>query len=536
MSHAPAPTTRRSVLQRGAIVSALSTGTGSGLVLAGAEQADARGKRQRFKPGRFKGAPLLRAPDRHVVNRFSYGNTPALTKQVRRAGGAQQWFEQQLSPETISDTQADALLDWWPSLTRGPLDLWKRNTSGVEGGWKVMADYQRWILIRRVVTNRPVAEMMADFWMNHFNVPVHGDATFTYRFDYDKAIRRDALGTFEDLLRTAVTHPAMGIYLDNAVSTKKQPNENLGRELLELHTVGVGNYNETDVKSSARILTGYLVDMWRSWDARYSADDHWTGPVAVMGFSAPNQAADGRSVVEDYVRYLARHPATARRVARKLCVKFVRDDPSAALVDALADVYLRNNTAIKPVLKALVASAEFKESARLKVRDPSEEIVATYRVLGVKVTDPPAGDSSHAAHAILWQAGGIGAVPLDWPRPDGQPADNQSWSSPARLLASMETHWAMAGRWWPKEGISYRSPEDWMPKRRIRYALLVDHMSQQLLGRRSNRRLLKACVQACPRQWRVRPKTVISAGHPLMQYGFYRLIVTILDSPDHFTR
>ena len=526
-----APTSRRSVLQRAAVTGALATGVSSGAIIGGADRADAA-----FKPRRFKGDPSLRSADRHLVNRFSYGNTAELTKQVRRAGGAAKWFEQQLDPATINDSRTDALLDWWPSLTREPLDLWKRHQSGGEGGWEVMADYQRWILIRRVTTNRPVAEMMADFWMNHFNVPVHGDGTFTHRFSYDQAIRRDALGSFEDLLRTCVTHPAMGIYLNNAVSTKKQPNENLGRELLELHTVGIGNYDEADVKSSARILTGYLVDMWRSWEARYSTEDHWTGPVSVMGYSAANGSADGRAVVDDYARYLARHPATARRIARKLCVKFVKDDPSPGLVASLADVYLRNNTEIKPVLKALVSSQEFKKSAGLKVRDPSEEIVATYRVLGVEVSAPPQGRNSHAAEAILWQVAGIGAVPFDWPRPDGQPADNQSWSSPARLLASMETHWSMSGRWWPSDGISYRSPQDWMPLKRMRYDVLVDHMCQQLLGRRSNRRLLKACVQACPRQWRVRPDTVITADHALVRWGFNRLIVTLLDSPDHFTR
>ena len=186
--------------------------------------------------------------------------------------------------------------------------------------------------------------------------------------------------------------------------------------------------------------------MWRTWEADYSPKDHWTGPVSVMDFRADNDAADGRPVVQDYLRYLARHPATAHRIARKLCVKFVKDDPSSALVDHLADVYLRNGTQIRPVLTALVASQEFKKSAGLKVRDPCEELVATYRSLRVKVSDPPDGDNGYAARAILWQAGAIGAVPFDWPRPDGQPIDNESWSSPARLLASMETHWSMGGQ------------------------------------------------------------------------------------------
>jgi hypothetical protein len=530
----PAPTSRRALLHRGAIAGALAAGAAG--AVAGGAVTDGAAAGTTYRTRRAKGRPLLAAEDRHLVNRFSYGNTPALTAKVRRVGGARAWFAQQLRPDGVPDAATDALLGWWPSLTRSPQDLWDRQSRGEEGGWQVMADYQRWLLLRRITTHRPVAELMAEFWMNHLHVPVHHDATFTHRFSYDQAIRRHALGTFEDLLRTAITHPAMGIYLDNAVSTRTHPNENLGRELLELHTVGYGVHDEDDVKASARVLTGYLVDMWRTWQASYSPKDHWTGPVSVLGFSAANADPDGRAVVDDYLRYLARHPATARRIARKLCVKFVRDDPSPALVDDLAQVYLRNGTAIRPVLEALVDSREFRASAGLKVRDPSEEIVATYRVLRVAVTDPPAGDSDAAAHAILWQAGSIGAVPFEWPRPDGQPVDNASWSSPARLLASMETHWAMAGGWWPKQGIRYRSPQAWLPGRRVRYDVLVDHLSQQLLGRPSTSRLLQACVQACHGDWDVRPETIITTDHAVVRWGFHRVLATILDSPDHFTR
>ncbi len=518
--------TRRSLLRGSAAAGgALSTG-GVGVVAAEAAPASRR----------HRGARLLSTADRHLVNRFSYGNTPALTAQVLQAGGARSWFQQQLAPGRIADAKADALLHWWPSLVRSPQDLWTREITGVEGGWQVMADYQRWILVRRIMTNRPVAEMMADFWMNHFNVPVHNDATFTYRFSYDQALRRHALGTFEDLLRTAITHPAMGMYLDNAVSTKAHPNENLGRELLELHTVGYGNYAEDDVKGSARLLTGYLVDMWHSWVAGYSVLEHWTGPVTVLGFHSDNAAADGRPALDAFLAYLARHPATAQRIARKLCVKFVQDDPPAALVARLADVYLRNGTAITPVLQALVASPEFAAAAGKKVRTPEEEIVATYRVLQVDLADPPAGDSGHAATTILWQSLAIGAVPFDWPRPDGQPMDNQSWSSPARLLASMGTHWAMAGTWWPSQGITYRSPASWLPRKRLRLDQLVDHLSQQLLGRASSAALLKACVEVCPDDWKVVASTMIDVEHPVVRWGFHRLLVTVLDSPEHFTR
>ncbi|CAN5535757.1 hypothetical protein BH11ACT8_BH11ACT8_34620 [soil metagenome] len=524
----PAPSSRRTVLRRGAAVS-----TAGGLALAAGSAAPTEAA---FRPAHHRGAPLLSAADRHLVTRFSYGLTPALTRQVRRAGGARSWFERQLTPGRIRDTRADGLVDWWPGLTNDPATLWLNQVTEVEAGWEVMNDYQRWLLVRRITTNRQVAETMTEFWMNHFNVSVHHDATFTYRFDFDRRLRPLALGSFEQLLQTATTHPAMGMFLDNAVSTKTAPNENLGRELLELHTVGRGHYTEDDVKASARILTGYLVDMWNTWEAVYSSRDHWTGPVSVMGFHHANADPDGRAVVRQYLSYLARHPATAERIARKLCLVFVSDEPNEALVRRLADVYLRSNTQIKPVLRALVSSFAFKRSAGQKVRDPSADVVATYRALGVRLTEPPHTNNAYAANAIMWQTDSVGQPPCDWPRPDGQPLDNQSWSSPARMLASMDVHWAMSGRWWPSEGISYIPPERWLPRKRIYFDLLVDHLSQQLLGRRSTGLLLKACLLACQDDGRLTRRTVIDADHPLVRWGFHRLLATILDSPTHFTR
>ncbi|WP_345463938.1 DUF1800 domain-containing protein [Nocardioides marinquilinus] len=515
---------------RRALVTAAVGGAGAAAVLPAV--APDRAEAASYRPRRHRGTPLLGAADRHLVTRFSYGLTPGLTRAVRGAGGGRRWFERQLQAGQ-TDAATRALASWWPSLHYSPQKLWQRNIDEVEGGWEVMADYQRWLLLRRITTTRPVHELMTEFWMNHLNVPVHADAVFGYRFDYDRVVRARALGRFSELLKAAITHPAMGMYLSNAVSTKHHPNENLGRELLELHTVGRGNhYDEDDVKSSARILTGYRVDMWRTWEARYRPEDHWTGPVKVMGFEHRNADPDGRRVAEAYLDYLAHHPRTAQRIARKLAVKFVRDDPPQALVDTLARTYLRHDTAIVPVLRALVASRAFKASAGDKVRDPVEDLVATYRALGVRVTRPTRPVENPAAVAILWQSDSIGAVPHDWPRPDGAPIDNDSWSSPARLLASMDVHFTMSGRWWPNKGIAYREPVDWLPAPAVRFDVLVDHLCQQLLGRRSTSALLKACCQAA----RVGPATRIDREHGVVKWEFPRVLSTILDSPAHLTR
>jgi uncharacterized protein DUF1800 len=483
-----------------------------------------------YTPAHFRGDPLLPARGRHLVGRFSYGVTPALARQVQQQGGPQAWFDRQLSPARVSDPGIDGLRDWWPSLSRQPAALWERQVSGTEGGWEVMLDYERWVLMRRMTSRRQLLEVMTEFWENHLNVPAIGDAHFVHRTGYGDAIRAGALGRFDDLLHAAVTHPAMLVYLDNAVSTARHPNENLGRELLELHTVGRGQYDEDDVKDSARILTGWTVDMWDTWAPSYDSARHSRGTVTVMGFSDANAAADGRDLTRRYLGYLAHHPATAARLARRLAVKFVGDDPPAALVERLARVYLDHDTAIVPVLRALVSSAEFLDTVGAKVRDPGEDLVATYRALGVSVARPTT--EKHAANQMLWQVANMGTMPFSWPRPDGQPIDNQSWSSPSRLLASMNAHLAMSGGWWPSEGITYRSHGSWLPQDRVRFDLLVDHLSQRLLHRRSTSRLLRACCEATG----LAPGEVITRDHPLVKWSMPRLLTTFLDSPAFLTR
>lgn len=487
-----------------------------------------------YTPAYHRRQRLLPSGARHLVTRFSYGLTPALVADVRNAGGGQEWFEQQLQPGRIRDRSADELRDWWPSLSRGCTQLWHRQREEIEGGWEVMLDYQRWLLLRRMRTRRPVLEMLTELWENHFNVPVNGDAQCFWRTDYGDVVRANALGRFEDLLLAVTTHPAMLINLDNVSSSREHPNENLGRELLELHTVGRGEYGEVDVKSSARILTGWSVDMWDTFRAEYHSGWHWRGAVRVMGFTHDNDDADGRAVTRAYLRYLAHHPATARRVARRIAVKFVSDDPPADLVDRLAQVYLDNGTAIRPVLRALVRSDAFAASAGAKVRDPGEDLVATYRALGVRVTKPPAGDAGgrHAADALLWQASTIGTTPFAWPRPDGQPIDNESWASPSRMLASMSVHMDLAGTWWPNEGIRYRSAESWVPRFPIRFDELVDHLSQVLLHRRSTSVLLQACCEAVD----VKPHERITRDHGVVRWNMVRLLSTFLDSPAFLTR
>jgi hypothetical protein len=484
-----------------------------------------------FAPATYAGTTILDPRSRLIVNRFTGGWSLATRNDVKAAGGIDRWFAQQLSPSSVSDAFYYGSASWWYANTADPLKVWARNDAGTENVWAANAHYQRWSMLRRIYSRRQVLETMAAFWEHHFHVPTVGGASGGHRAHYGRVIRSRALGRFDTLLNAVITHPAMGCYLGNASSTRSAPNENLGRELLELHTVGrAAGYTEDDVKSSARILTGYRVDVWNTWVASYQPSSHWTGAVKVLDFSHPNTSSDGQAVTKAYLDHLAHHPSTALRIARKLAVRFVSDNPSDDLVGHLAGVYLANNTAIAPVLKALVASKEFLASAGKKTRTPEEDVIATYRALGVKVASPQT--SSSAAVQILWQAHQIGQGPFEWPRPDGRPDTAGAWSSVSRVLGSFTVHYEMAGSWWPKVGISYRSPAGWLPKSAIRFDALVDHMSRSILGRASTSLLLRVACQATG----IGPSAVITKDHALVRWMMPRLLTVFLDNPTHLGR
>ncbi len=156
--------------------------------------------------------------------------------------------------------------------------------------------------------------------------------------------------------------------------------------------------------------------------------------------------------------------------------------------------------------------------------------MSTYRVLQTDLVQPQAVDA--AANLVLWQASDLGQRPFSWPTPDGQPLDNASWSSPSRMLASMNLHYSMSGGWWPTAGITYRTPAEWLPQGRIRFDLLVDYLSCTMTHEPSTSKLLRACCESVG----LLPDTVVDADHPVVRDSFARVLCTVLDSPGHLTR
>jgi uncharacterized protein (DUF1800 family) len=368
-----------------------------------------------------------------------------MLKSVRSLGRTP-WLDAQLAPGSIDDAACEALIaDRYPHLTWTLDQAWRN----LEGSWSLMMDLGQAHIVRAVWSKRQLLEQMVDLWSNHLNVTNPFDGGWWCRHDYDKrVIRRHALGRFHDMLVASATHPAMMLYLNNAESTKDNPNENYGRELLELHTVGVdAGYSEEDMRNSALVMTGFGIS-WDTGQFEYHGWAHFTGPVQVMGWASPNpKAGRGVEVAMSYLSYLAHHPATARRIATKLCERFVADDPPPTLVVKLAATYLASDTAIAPVLRKLFRSSEFNASLGAKVRRPLDDVVATLRILGVK----PDPSGTAGLQDLYWMVQDLGHAPMAWPQPNGYPDVADAWRSAGGTLGRWNMHMSLAGHWWPQE-------------------------------------------------------------------------------------
>ena len=460
----------------------------------------------------------------HLLRRTTYGLTPDLVAHARRLGRTA-WLEQQLRPASIPDPEGEAVVARFPSLRLTSAQVRSRHS---DGSWDVMFDLGRAALGRAAWSRRQLLEVMVDLWSNHLNVTCPSDNVWDNRHRYDAdVIRPHALGRFADLLKAAITHPAMLSYLDNVSSTKRAPNENLGRELLELHTVGVGaGYTEAEVRDSARILTGLTVD--NAGTATYRPRWHWTGPVRVLDFSHPNDAPDGSGVVAAYLDHLAHHPATARRIARLLAVRFVCDDPPSGLVDRLAAAYTAGGTAIAPVLRRLLTSPEFFAAAGGKLRRPLESVVAAVRALGF--TQAARGVAE--LDALYWALETMGHQPMAWPTPDGYPDIAAAWTSSAATLARWNVTLGLAAGWWPK-GFGHAALPALLPRPRpATHGALVAALGQRLL----QRPLPAAHVAAICAFLQVGTRTPVRADSEVVGWRLPYVVALVLSSPVHLAR
>ncbi|MGZ6081372.1 MAG: DUF1800 domain-containing protein [Myxococcaceae bacterium] len=406
----------------------------------------------------------------HVLERLAYGPSPRDLRDVQQMGAAA-WIAWQLRPGEIDDAVVDRRLADFPSLgmsTRELLAEYPRakkvaeakgialagksveelrlELAGVVNPFQlprqVGAELVAARLIRATESRRQLQETLVDFWFNHFNVSADKGAVRWLVSPYERdAIRPHLHGTFRDLLGAVAHHPAMLFYLDNWASTREgftAPkrgklglNENYARELLELHTLGVdGGYTQDDVREVARCFTG--------WGIRKPNEDgtfefhplaHDRGSKRVLGVDIP--AGGGMEDGERVLDLLAAHPSTAHHLARKLAQKFVMDSPPPALVERVAQVYLRSGGDLTATYRALFESPEFwSDAARAsKVKTPLEFTVSAVRALG----GTTAGDVP-----LVQALGRMGQPPYRAQPPTGWPEVSQPWVNPGALVARID--------------------------------------------------------------------------------------------------
>jgi uncharacterized protein (DUF1800 family) len=307
-------------------------------------------------------------------------------------------------------------------------------------------------LQRAVQADCGFTERLVAFWSNHFCISASkGELARMWAGSFEReAIRPHVLGRFADMLKAVEQHPAMLFFLDNqqslgpdsraGLNRKRGLNENLAREIMELHTLGVGSgYTQEDVTSLARIITGWSFagrqgQLGAPGSFIFNANAHQPGPQTLLGkVYEPNGLAQGEAALAD----IARHPATAKFIATKFVRHFIADDPPPALVARLETVFKTSDGDLKAMTLALVDADEAWSPPQTKIRNPYEFLVAGGRLLARVPDDPgPYLGALNTLGQPLWTPAG----------PNGFPDTNAAWAAPEGMKLRLDISVQLAAR------------------------------------------------------------------------------------------
>jgi uncharacterized protein (DUF1800 family) len=518
-----------------AILETLRLGLAASLLLGGPPQAAGRALEKTARLGGVKAAdsgwtqPLdSDAKVSQLLNRITFGPRSGDVERVRRMG-ISTFLEQQLHPESLTDSATEAKVASLPTLfmsskvlaenfqemmqerrakqadvpatpansspagqgspnsvetTQGEPQGGPQDKIEMLGPRRAVMELAQEELLRAVYSNRQLQEVMVQFWMNHFNIFADkgADRWLVTSFERD-TIWPHALGKFEDLLVATAESPAMLFYLDNWLSAKAGYvtrstgnnhglNENYARGLMELHTLGVdGGYTQSDVIAVARCFTGWTIHRpQQGGEFLFNPRMHDTATKVVLGHKirAGKGLEDGLAVLH----ILAHHPSTARFIALKLCRRFISDDPPPSVVESASRAFLKSDGDLRVVLKTILSSPEFYSEAayRAKVKSPLELVASSMRGLGV---------DTDASVLLIQMVARMGQPMFEYQAPTGFPDRATTWINSGTLLTRMNFAFALALNRFPGTAVDWA--QLWPATEDLSPEAVLEKLNQQLL-------------------------------------------------------
>jgi uncharacterized protein (DUF1800 family) len=461
-----APVDRRRFLQASAAAS-----VGLGVLGTGCDMRNLRPSRQ-WKP--FS-APKSETVDliSHALSRLTWGAAPGEYERVQKlAASPEACLDAFVEEQLAGDPRKDEATAPWASAIRSLSNL-QNNVGDLydTAPRELNTQLTQATLTRFLYSPHQLYEVMVSFWTDHFNIDYSKtECRWLKTLDDREVVRRHALGNFREMLKASALSPAMLFYLDgraNRVQEKDDaPNENYARELLELHTLGVhGGYTQEDVMQVARCLSGWTVNgkqrlpgdrltalalkpaqrmknvalallarkpsdspllgikglqvspFWGLGRVHFVEKWHDTRPKTVLGVHIP---PNGAGELDTVLELVAKHPATARFIAQKLCRRFIADEPPEAAVAAVAQAFKESECDIKATLRALFRTPEFRQTRGNKHKRPLHWIISALRATGAD------SECTRGVQQFLRRAG---QMPFEYPTPDGYPDEAGAWQS-----------------------------------------------------------------------------------------------------------
>jgi uncharacterized protein (DUF1800 family) len=413
-------------------------------------------------------AAELAPHDMALLDRLTWGVNASSAAHLQ-AVGTERWLSEQLhpAPNSALPAQAQAEIDAMPDVRKFPFDIavafdqqGRAVNQITDPDLKKAAQqaYQQGMndrakqaaarsILRALYAPDQLRERMTWFWFNHFNVHQYKANIRVLVGDYeDRAIHAHALGKFQDILAATLHHPAMLRYLDNADNAAGHLNENYAREIMELHTMGVGSgYTQADVEALARILTGVGIDLKpedpklkpelqpqlvREGAFEFNPARHDYGDKVFLGHAIKGR---GLAEVDEAIDILVHHPATAMHLSRQIATYFVSENPLESLVQRMAQTFRATDGDIAAVLSTMIHSPEFAASLKsgAKFKDPVQYVLSAVRL---------AYDDKVVVNTLPIQGwlNRLGEGLFNHETPDGYALTSASWNGPGQMMVRFE--------------------------------------------------------------------------------------------------